>query len=305
MTSSVPSWPAALAAAEAMTAVYRGKKRPDDGLWESGTRMLALALYRAAANQGTTVADAVIRSSMFGCLRSAQELMSGPFPPDAGELPAVDGDFDPVLRRADAILDRNYGERPVATDLQGLGTSDVGDPDSHLLTVGERLEEIVQDPKGQPPLPETGVADECARAVVRALGRSGTWVPTEAEVEVALVARKLRVPATDDFVWMGRMRRLARLGIVLHEIVDRDRAVVSPLLIDLFVAVAAVLDHVTRPLAGLEALWEARPAVQLLTAWERRHFPLGIRARVVEAEQAVMGSYVYALVEVCEYQDNH
>lgn len=299
MTSStVPSWPDALAAADAMTAWHqRGAQDPDAKVPVETARLLALALWRVAADNSVAVADAVLGGPVFGYLRRPERLLAEPFPPDVPAFPAVD-EFDPLLRHADQIMSTNFMQHSAGRD---LGNTDDGLAD--FPTVRERLDEIAQDTDGQPPLPETAKVHDHAGVVGPALTYR-EWLPTDNERQIAntalLALRSLPAePTTFDRSWLARLRRLAHAGEVLRGLADQHRPDISPLLTDLLAVTADLLDVVTEPAASLESAWASRPAQQRLPSWERLHVPLGTRARVVDAEHVAAFAVGSTLMAAC------
>ncbi|UUV32277.1 hypothetical protein NQK81_02155 [Amycolatopsis roodepoortensis] len=305
MTSSaVPSWPAALAAAEAMTAWHqRGAQDPDAKFPVETTRLLALALWRVAAEHRVAVSEAVLGGPVFGYLRCPERLLAEPSPPDAPAFPAVD-ELKSVLSHADWVMSTNFMQHSVGRD---LGNTDDGRPD--FPTVGERLDEIVQDPGGQPPLPEAATVRDHAGVVGPALTYR-EWLPTDTEREIAktalLALRSSPVePTTFDRSWLARLRRLALAGKVLRGLAGLHRPNSSPLLIDLLTATADLFEVVTEPVASLESAWSARPVQQRLPSWERLHVPLGTRARVVDTEHIAAWDVGSTLMAVCTGDVDH
>jgi hypothetical protein len=301
-SSSAPSWPDALAAAETMTAWARRRSaQADDWPGPDAVQLLARALWRTAADHDVPVADAVLNDVLL-YLRRPERMLAEPRPRDADPLPSIENRADPALQHAELIWDANQIQHRPSRDLSDLGNTDDGMLDPR--TIGERLTEIAQDPKGQPPLPETETVNARAAAAGHALNRR-EWVPTTAECTVAAAAEgALRAFSTEplnafDFSWLARLRRLAHAGRVLRELAEQHRSGVSPLLTDLLVATADLLDVVTEPVAGLESAWSARPAQQRLPSWEQRHLPLGLRARVVDADH--LASFVVGSTLVAAY----
>lgn len=263
---------------------------------EETVQLLALALWRVAADRGVAVAETVLGGPVFGYLRRPEQLLAKPLPPDAPAFPAVDNN-DPVLQNADWIMSTNFMQHGTG---RVLGNTADGLPD--FPTVSERLDEIDQDPDGQPPLPETAKVHDHTGVVGPALTHR-RWSPTDTERHIAntaLLAVKAfpAEPTTFDTSWLARMRRLAQAGEVLRGLADRHRPGVSPLLTDLLAATADLLDVVTKSLPQLESAWSSRPAPQRIPTWERLHMPLGTRARVADAEH-VAGCVGAILWVVC------
>jgi len=282
--SPEPSWPDASAAADAMTTWYRRvTQAPDEQPWSDITVLLAMALWQIACDQDVPVFEAVLDARVFGQLRFPEKMLAPPHPAEAGVLPRVEGQFDPLLRRADAIMGLNHTHLSPGHELGN--TEDGPDP----CTVGDRIIEIHQDHDRErlPPLPETEVLARCASATATALNRRA-WLPTTAERALALKVHTTMFAdspeasaAAFDRSWLARTRRLARAGDILR---STQPSQVSPLLTALIDALTGLIDAVTTQLPELEAAWSARPADQRLPRWERSHIPSSTRSRVHDAE---------------------
>lgn len=286
-TSSL--WADAVDAAETMTAWHRRRVRDvDEGCWSDVVQLLALALWHVATDQNVTVGDAALHGEVFGYLRAPERLLAEPLPGQA-RPPDLHGPFDPVLQRADRVMDHNHGQYSPG---RGLGNTRDGLRDP--FTVDHRLAEIAQDPEGLPPLPETGRLRDAGEAIGIALNRR-RWRPSDQELRVADTAHgavsRLGPPDSEadpfDQSWLARLRRMARVGDMVRSVPSSSTAV-SPLLTELAAAIASLVVAVTEPLPRLEEAWSAQPKGQRVPVWERAHLPLQVRSRVHDAEHELL-----------------
>ncbi|MFD9964890.1 hypothetical protein [Amycolatopsis sp. NPDC058986] len=278
-------WADAVAAAGAFTTWYRGKDDRTGVPWEQVTRLVALALCRIAADQHVPIADAELDAQIIGYLRDPRRLLAEPLPTGA-TAPEVRDRRDPVLRRAGQVFGASH---TLLSPGRQLGPTDDGAPLHD--TVAERLVDLAQDQELDRLLPSP-YAERLQQHLrtARTAYQSGTWRPSEAEVDLAGKAfDALRLPDESDVLgrsWLARIRRLAAAAASVRTTATTT-APGTPLG-ELLDAIAARLEDVAAPLPYLDTAWPDRPTTQRIPQWERHHIPLTLRARVADAERGLV-----------------
>ncbi|MFE7272544.1 hypothetical protein [Streptomyces sp. NPDC057623] len=289
-----------------------------DERWLPASRLLALAVWRAARHEGVLIDDVDLARPLWwlgGALH--ERLFADPLP--AWDPAPVLGSWEELREREDELLE---AARRIATwhQLRDLhdnhalrDTKGVCSLQPPPLLLGDRCRDLASGPfrDGQPPRWQPAV-EYATKAVASALHQlhDGEWNPqAQARQAAAELLPTLQAPPDlpevpahiSEPAWIQRALRIGHLRATLRTVQDHHKGEteldVHPAQ-PLGLAIGLVwnaLDDSAPALSGLEELWVQRQ--HDVARWERTHLPHALRTyiRALEELASTLGTLCFDL----------
>ncbi|MFE0580271.1 hypothetical protein [Streptomyces sp. NPDC058874] len=271
-------------------------------IWLPVTRLVALALWRAARDAGCRVDDVEVHRALWWLDgQYTPGLFAEPLPPWTG-LP---GNWRRLESRLPELGQRAYQivlQQLAAHERDLLAETDTGAP----VLLGDRVRAIRSEPYRESHGPRWKFAVDHATEVIReahSLLTVGLWQPSPLVHNVAgqlhptLVSDPDTPPAPPEATWPTWMQRLVRLTHIDTTIgvlwdhhrgpgdADLEGSPTAPFG-QAVAATSVALSEIHPTTLDLEELWARR--TEDVVTWEREHLPRPVRAHVVALEDLVV-----------------
>lgn len=282
---------------EACTAQAR---REQETVWQPASRLLALALWRAARSEDVLVDGVPLYMALWwlGGAR-AGELYANPLPNGWEPLRQGERLLDPAREIATGQMRQHLEENRALRDTPDPD----GTPDPPLL-LGTRERAIASEPfrDGMPPRWKEAV-DHASQSITRAAAelRAGRWKPGPAATSAATIllptlgadvdAPELPAGVTGP-AWIQRTVRLTHIHATIATVrqhhdgaAELESIAPNQPFGSALAGVAVALFKFLPTAYDLEGLWERRDTSTGVGAWDRMHVPVPVRERVLVLEQ--------------------